>query len=97
MLEILVSRAANYFPGPPKFVHLLKRQVALIVTCGCTNLFLQNVPKENAQYFSVCLLFRTFGSKGDYLFQQNVHFLMESFLLFTQHVSGLSPSSGLFL
>jgi hypothetical protein len=44
------------------------------------------------------LLFRTFGSKGDYLFQQNVHFLMESFLLlFTQHVSGLSPSLGVLL
>jgi hypothetical protein len=38
------------------------------------------------------LLFRTFGSKGNYLLQLNVHFLMflESFLLFAQHVSDLT-------
>jgi len=51
MLEILVSRAADYFPAPSKVVDLVKRQVALIFTCGFTKLFSQNVLKVQAQHF----------------------------------------------
>jgi hypothetical protein len=51
MLELLVSRATDYFPAPSKIVDLVKRQVVLILTCGFTKLFLQNVLKVNAQYF----------------------------------------------
>ena len=51
MLQIVVSRATDYFPVPSKILDLVKRQVALILTCRFTKLFLQNVLKVNAQYF----------------------------------------------
>jgi len=38
-LEILVSRATDYFPVPPKIVDLVKRQATLILTCGFTKFF----------------------------------------------------------
>jgi len=51
MFEILVSRATDYFPAPSKIVDLVKLQVALILTCGFTKLFMQNIIKVHAQYF----------------------------------------------
>jgi len=65
MLEILVSKATDYFPVPSKIVDLVKRQVALILTCGFTKLFLQNVLKVVAQYL-VSVLVSSVGLPSDF-------------------------------